>query len=111
MLGLDLYKLCKGVLQAPGDGNGSPHGHIEIRELFVSKGACRVDGGAAFIDDRILNVYALISDKIRHELLALARSRAVSDGDDMDSVSSNQGAKNPDAPVDVFTRLLGNTVA
>ncbi|KGE04476.1 hypothetical protein HRUBRA_00941 [Pseudohaliea rubra DSM 19751] len=46
--GLDLHQFGERVLQAPGDGDGAPEGHIQIGEFLRRQLRGGIDGGAGF---------------------------------------------------------------
>ena len=48
-LGVDLYQLGEGVLEAPADGDGTAHGHVVVGELLAGGVGGGVDGGPALV--------------------------------------------------------------
>ncbi len=54
-LGINLYQLRQGILDAPRNRDGASLGHIELREFFRRQLARRVNGSTGLIDDHILH--------------------------------------------------------
>ena len=53
-LGLDFYKLCKGILKSTRDGNSGTLHNVELGELVSSKLGCGVYGSARLGNDGVL---------------------------------------------------------
>ena len=77
---VDLYKLCQRVLNTSCDGCGTSLSHIEIRELFCCKLACRIYGSSCLVGDHILNFFRDFLKKFHDDLLGLSGCGSVSYG-------------------------------
>ena len=89
-LGIDLHQLGERVLHAPGDGHRAAQGHVVLREFLRRQLAGRVDARARLADDHVLDARQL-GQKRGDELLALARGRAVADGNRRDLMPARHG--------------------
>ena len=77
---VDLYKLCQRILNSSCDGCGTSLSHIEIRELFCCKLACRIYGSTCLVGDHVLNFFRDLLEKFHDNLLGLSGCSSVSYG-------------------------------
>ena len=89
-LGVDLDKLCQGILQAAGDGDRRALHDVKFREFLGRQLGCRVNGSTRLADDDILGVAADLTQDTCDEHLALTGCRSVSNCHNVHTVGANE---------------------
>ena len=89
-LGIDLYQLCKRILQSSCNGGCTSLSHIKVGKLFCCQFACRIDGCPRLVHDHILNRCIKLLDQLHDHLFRFSGGSAVSYTDERNTVLLNQ---------------------
>ena len=89
---VNLHKFGQRVLQTAAHADGAANRKVKVGKFFARDVARRIDGRAAFVDDRVLNVLVVFADDFAYDRLDFLAARSVSHGHNLNVVLVNRVA-------------------